>query len=572
MPRVLAAAVAHLSLFCRAGAEAIFPDGTRPCQGPAEACPDMQDDTVQLQLLRTTEDSFHDSPRVDSGLMQRALSCFHQEFDSHRLITRKHTHYHVARKMVNDWDVTPRGVGTHFKNKPHVVLRPETLAQVKQALSCTAQFGFQVCAVSGQHGWSNGGGCDGGFMIDVQDLAHVQVDKAAMTVRFGAGNALGRIYHEMHAQAGLYIPAGVVSSVGPGLILGCGRGLATSILGLACDSILSVRYIDATGAEQVASATSNPDMFWLARGGAGAFPGIVVEYTMKAYEAPKDVLMTACAFFKRETQHRAEAALRKWFTMQEEMFNSSRRVYSDVQLFNSAVTVTKVYCLGCSPEQKTWAQQQVDSVDAAADGAGRCWNETRTWLDQILYESGAPKQAHVDWLLDRENGYGKYGNVAARGPQHINGRAYPDFNVSADLVSAMTDHCWHGPGEHNALFCAVYPIGGDKVTSVGPTETAYGNRDNKWTLLVMYAMMRGQSSNYYGAFKQASRMFQQDVDKHMPCRNFMNYHDTDGMECLNAARHSDEWLAAHFSNVTRMKEIKAAVDPNDVIRTIGMPR
>jgi len=530
----------------------------------------MQDDTVQLQLLKTIDDA-HDT-RVDSKLMLEMVACLQPELDGNRVLGQTHKDYINAKKMVNDWDTTPSGTEMQLKNKPLLVLRPGNFTQAKKAVSCAAQFGFQCCAVSGQHGWGNEGGCDGGVMIDVRDLAHVNIDNATKTVAFGSGNSLGRIYHQLYTQAELYVPLGVESSVGPGLILGCGRGIATSILGLACDSVLSVRYVDAAGAERVADATTNPDMYWLARGGAGAFPGIVVEYVMKAYDAPKDVFMTECAYFAQQGRDKAEAALRKWFTLQDDMLNSSRNVYASAALFNSQVTVTKVYCLGCSPEQKTWAQQQVDSVDAAADGAGRCWNETRTWLDQILYESGAPKQAHVDWLLDRENGYGKYGNVAARGPQHINGRAYPDFNVSADLVSAMTDHCWHGPGEHNALFCAVYPIGGDKVTSVGPTETAYGNRDNKWTLLVMYAMMRGQSSNYYGAFKQASRMFQQDVDKHMPCRNFMNYHDTDGMECLNAARHSDEWLAAHFSNVTRMKEIKAAVDPNDVIRTIGMPR
>ena len=71
-----------------------------------------------------------------------------------------------------------------------------------------------------------------------------------------------------------------------GLWLGCGRGVLTQWLGLSCDSMLAIEYVDARGDTQYADAEHNADMFWLARGGGGEFPGVVTHFTAQAYPEP----------------------------------------------------------------------------------------------------------------------------------------------------------------------------------------------------------------------------------------------------------------------------------------------
>jgi len=94
------------------------------------------------------------------------------------------------------------------------------------------------------------------------------------------------------------------------------------------------------------------------------------------------------------------------------------------------------------------------------------------------------------------------------------------------------------------------------INDIPTAATAYGPRKAKW----VFHYKHGWAANQYNNaminhhFQMASAF-----DNILPCSGFYNYKDPD-MTCAN---NDDQWLAAYFSDVNRMKLIKGAYDPND---------
>lgn len=170
----------------------------------------------------------------------------------------------------------------HCKNRradmlpqPEAIVRAHSPREVQLAVMCAAASGARICARAGGHGADNDAGCTGGLLIDVQELRELHVDTITNITTFGSGFTLGQLYSQLHPYQ-LVVGGGTVNDVGAaGLILGCGRGHWTLKHGLACDHVLGVQYVSATGERKVANKTHNADMYWMARGGGGNFPGIV---------------------------------------------------------------------------------------------------------------------------------------------------------------------------------------------------------------------------------------------------------------------------------------------------------
>lgn len=166
---------------------------------------------------------------------------------------------------------------------PAYVLRPETVEDVRKAVRYAAGSGLPLAVRGGGHAFPGFGTNDGGVVIDLVDLAGIElVDKDRHIVRIGGGATWGQVAAAL-APHGLAISSGDTRSVGVGgLTLTGGIGWKVRKYGLALDSLVAAEVVTAAGDVVRASADQNPELFWAIRGGGGNF-GIVTAFEFAAH-------------------------------------------------------------------------------------------------------------------------------------------------------------------------------------------------------------------------------------------------------------------------------------------------
>jgi FAD/FMN-containing dehydrogenase len=158
---------------------------------------------------------------------------------------------------------------------PAYVLRPAGVADVQAGVRFAAGAGLALSVRGGGHSFSGFGTNDGGVVIDLGDLADVQVvDKDRHLVRIGGGATWGQVAAAL-APHGLAISSGDTKSV-------------------------AAEVVTADGAVLRASAAEHPQLFWAIRGGGGNF-GIVTAFDFLAHP-------TTDVFFGKITFPASDAA------------------------------------------------------------------------------------------------------------------------------------------------------------------------------------------------------------------------------------------------------------------------
>lgn len=168
-------------------------------------------------------------------------------------------------------------------NRPEVIVRPTTVAQVQEAVRTARERGLELGVRCGGH--SAVGHCvpDGGLMLDLRQLSQVTVDPAGKRAHVQGGALLGALDRATQPYD-LAVTAGNVSHTGVGgLTLGGGFGWLARKYGLACDNVESFQVVTADAKVVRAAADENPDLFWGLRGGGGNF-GVVTEFEFRLHE------------------------------------------------------------------------------------------------------------------------------------------------------------------------------------------------------------------------------------------------------------------------------------------------
>src|SRR5262245_39149444 len=172
--------------------------------------------------------------------------------------------YDEARKVWNGM----------IDKRPALIVRCTGLADIIAAVTFAREHNLLVSVRGGGHNIAGKAVCNGGLMIDLSRMRHVQVDPSKRTARVEGGATLGDLDRQTQAF-GLATTAGVVTHTGVvGLTLGGGVGRLARKYGLACDNLLAVELVTAEGQVLRVSATEHADLFWGVRGGGGNF-GIV---------------------------------------------------------------------------------------------------------------------------------------------------------------------------------------------------------------------------------------------------------------------------------------------------------
>ena len=181
---------------------------------------------------------------------------------------------------------------TLMARTPGVIARCADVADVQHAVQAAARVGMLTAVRCGGHSLAGFGSCEGGLVLDLSRLRHVEVDASAPRATFGGGCLLGDI--DIATQRdGLVFPSGVVSHTGAGgLVLGGGTGWLTRLHGLSCDNVLGFTLVTAEGAIVRANEAENSELFWALRGGGGNF-GVVTEFEVRLHPLTSVLLATS---------------------------------------------------------------------------------------------------------------------------------------------------------------------------------------------------------------------------------------------------------------------------------------
>ena len=151
---------------------------------------------------------------------------------------------------------------------------PETAEDVSAAVLLARESGQQIAAQGTGHSGSLLGSLENTILLKTERMRGVTIDPVALTARVEAGVVWIEVV-ETAAKHGLAARAGSAPDVGVvGYTVGGGVSFIGRKYGLSANHVRSIELVTADGRFVHADRGSEPDLFWALRGGGGSF-GVV---------------------------------------------------------------------------------------------------------------------------------------------------------------------------------------------------------------------------------------------------------------------------------------------------------
>src|SRR5215208_112982 len=175
--------------------------------------------------------------------------------------------------------------GRYLAVRPVAVARCADEADVVTCIGWCNENGVSPTGRGGGHSYA-GYSTTNELLVDLRRLNSVRVNRHEGTMVLG-GAALNGDYFVALEDGPHFLPGGTCLGVGVGgLVLGGGIGYNTHWAGLTCDSLLASRIVTASGTALDLDRSTNSDLFWACRGGAGGSFGINTSWTFRLTEVP----------------------------------------------------------------------------------------------------------------------------------------------------------------------------------------------------------------------------------------------------------------------------------------------
>lgn len=196
------------------------------------------------------------------------------------VLTPAHEGYDTARLVWNGM----------IDRRPGVILQCRSAADVAEGIRFARAHDLVLAVRGGGHNTAGYGTCDGGVLLDLGRLNGIQLDREAGLVRVQGGATWSQV-DAVTQTIGMAVPGGVVSTTGVGgLTLGGGVGHLRRKHGLSIDCLRAVEVVTADGRTIRASEDDHADLFWAVRGGGGNF-GVVTTFEFEMQPVGPEVVL-----------------------------------------------------------------------------------------------------------------------------------------------------------------------------------------------------------------------------------------------------------------------------------------
>jgi FAD/FMN-containing dehydrogenase len=362
-------------------------------------------------------------------------------------------------------------------------------------------------------------------VIDTRLMNKVEIDPAGGSVTVGAGASLGAIYKQIGAK-GFALPAGSCPTVGvSGHALGGGFGLLARPLGLACDSLQSVELVDPQGRIVTADPQQQPDLFWACRGGGGGSFGAATSFRFKLH--PIGQVVTFGVDWSLNTAQAAKV-MKAWQAWAPHAPSAITSIFRMGKRKDGSINV---HCAGQSIGSLAQVRQELKVLlnIEQPDAVPRI--KSRTFLDAVDYFSGG-------W--DYESTYSKCKSDYVLSP------------LGDDAIATLIDGLRRLPANAIVPICDAY---GGAVAAIAPDASAFARRAGTLYCIQYYSSWEAAADTPIHLTRM--RDLYASMRPYVSGAAYVNYCD------LELA----DWADAYWgANLARLKQVKAAFDPDNVFR------
>jgi len=180
------------------------------------------------------------------------------------------------------WDDARRAWNLAVDQHPAAIALPESAHDVVVAIGFSRQRGLRVAAQGPGHNARPLGSLEDTVLVKTARMRQVTIDPVARIARAEAG----AVWHEVveaAAACGLAPLSGSSPDVGVvGYTIGGGISWLGRSYGLAANNVEAIELVTADGRPVRADACTEPDLFWALRGGGGSF-GVVTAIELRLF-------------------------------------------------------------------------------------------------------------------------------------------------------------------------------------------------------------------------------------------------------------------------------------------------
>lgn len=235
-----------------------------------------------------------------------------------RVVTALDPQYNVDRL---NWDL-------YLSRHPLAIVFVQNNQDILNALNFCSKNKIPFRIRSGGHGLEGWSTLDDGIIIDLRDMNKIRVDQEQRLAYVQPGAKQAQVVVAL-GELGYAIPTGLESTPSiSGVTLGGGIGLSIREYGLACDYLIEVEMILASG--EIVRATKDnayKDLFFACQGGGGGNFGVVTELVYSIF--PRANVIMYKIEYPYESLEILIDAWQRWAPFQTNCLNSALELFPE---------------------------------------------------------------------------------------------------------------------------------------------------------------------------------------------------------------------------------------------------